>query len=92
MEKFTWADLADAINKMPEEFRTNQVVMSFEDREETIRVYSIQTTPEDLYVNEEDYEDCGSLEDLKELHGDEFDEKKYRFVSPKGTPFLWDGF
>jgi hypothetical protein len=91
MEKFTWADLAAAIILMPEEFQSNQVCISVEDESEFRTVPSLEKIEQDIYVNNDDDEDCGPLEELREMHGEDFDISNYRLATPKGTPFLWDG-
>jgi hypothetical protein len=66
--------------------------MSIEDESTFRRVAGLETIPEDVYVHNEDDEDAGDLETLKDAHGADFKESEYRMVTPKGTPFLWDGF
>lgn len=45
----------------------------------------------DVYVNINDPDDAGSLEDLMLANGYDFDIEDYKLCTPKGTPFLWDG-
>ena len=91
MEKFTWDDLAEAINKLPKEQRANQVFMSIDDESKFRHVAGIESIPEDVYVYYDDPEDCGNLDDLKEAHGEDFIESDYILSTPKGTTFLYDG-
>ena len=89
---FTWNDLLEAASKLPAEERTKQVHISFEDESQFRKVAGLETIPEDVYVNNDDDEDCGDLETLKDAHGEDFKLEDYRLATPKGTPFLWDGF
>lgn len=94
-ELFTWDDLAEAISKLSPEQRSKQVFMSIEDEGAFKDVAGMQTVQHDVYAHKDDYEDCGSLEELKELaeaHGACFNPNNYDLVATKGTPFLWDGF
>jgi hypothetical protein len=93
-EKFTWDDLMKAIEEIPQEYRNNQVFFSFEDRDELIKVDSIQTVPEDIY-SYKDHEEFGTFENMKEfaeMNDEEFNEKNIELITKKGIPFLWDGF
>lgn len=92
MEKFTWEELAKAIDNLPPDFKQKQVQVSFEDESIFKHMHSLLTIENDIYVNEDNDEDCASLEDLKELHGNEFKLSDYRLATQKGTPYLWDGF
>lgn len=92
MKKFTWNDLLDKINKMSEEQRERQVWVSIEDEDYGRNIKDIQFIEEDIYVHIEENEEIGTLEDLKTVVGDDFDIENYKLLTPKGTPFLWDGF
>jgi hypothetical protein len=89
MEKFTWNDLAKAIEQMPEGFRANQVCIAIDDEDIFRRVAGLETMREDIYVNNDDDEDCGSLEELQAMNEEDFKLTDYRLTTPKGTPFLW---
>ncbi|MFT4168515.1 MAG: hypothetical protein QM653_05285 [Dysgonomonas sp.] len=91
MKKFTWNDLQDQINKMNEEQRERQVCVSISD-EGFYSIEDIQFIEDDIYVNIEDNDEIGTLSDLRDSAGDDFDIENYRLTTPKGTPFLWDGF
>jgi len=92
MRKFTWDQLAKAINKLPAEQRKKQVVITFEDDNMFRRVGGLVIIEEDVYVNKTDNEDSGSLTELKELNQDGFVKKDYRLSTKKGTPYLWHDF
>lgn len=92
MEKFTWDQLHEAISKLSPEQRAKQVYISLDDDSVFKKVEGLETIEEDVYVNKFDYEDCGNLKDLKDAHGEDFNEEDYKLSTPAGTPFLWDGF
>lgn len=89
---FTWDDLLEALNNLPPEQRTKQVCISIEDESIFRKVEGLQTIPEDIYVNNDNNEDCGDLETLKDVYGKDFKLEDFHIATPKGTPFLWDGF
>ena len=89
---FTWSDLEEALNKMPLDQKGKQVFSSIEDENTFRKVEDVQFVQNDIYVKKDEKEDYGDLEALKELHGEEFNESNYELITPKGTPFLWDGF
>lgn len=91
MKKFTWNDLQDQINTMTEEQRKRQVCVSISD-DGFYSIEDIQFIEDDIYVNIEDNDEIGTLSDLRDSTGDDFDIENYRLITPKGTPFLWDGF
>jgi len=92
MKNFTWDDLAEAISKLSPKQRKNKVFMSIDDESIFRHVEGVETVLQDVYVNKDNDEDCGSLEDLKDAWGDDFNKSDYRLSTKKGTPFLWDGF
>lgn len=89
---FTWNDLLEAVSKLPAEQRAKQVHISIDDESTFRKVAGLETIQEDVYVNTDDDEDCGDLETLKDAHGEDFKLEDYRLATPKGHPFLWDGF
>jgi hypothetical protein len=89
MSEFTWNDLAEAISKLPEEQRTKKVFLAIDDESTFRKIDGLEIIPEDVYINKEDNDDGGPLEELKELYGEDFKEEDYRLSTPKGTPFLW---
>ena len=52
----------------------------------------LETIQADVYVNNDDDEDCGDLETLKDAHGEDFKLEDYRLATRKGHPFLWNEF
>lgn len=43
---------------------------------------------EDIYCHKGDNEDGGCLQDLKDFHGDDFNQDEYRICLPKGAIFF----
>ena len=91
MKKFTWNDLQERISKMDEKQRESQVCVSIEDDSYFRDVKDIDFISDDIYVHIEDTDEMGTLKDLKCVEGDDFDIENYKLITPKGTPFLWDG-
>ena len=89
---FTWNDLLEAVSKLPAEQRAKQVHISIDDESTFRKVAGLETIQEDVYVNNDDDEDCGDLETLKDAHGEDFKLEDYRLATPKGYPFLWNEF
>lgn len=91
-KKFTWADLARAIAKLTPQQKRGQAFMQVDDEKEFKKIESLEIVQADVYVHKKDSEDVGTLEELEELHGEEFNEKEYKLCTPEGTPFLWNEF
>jgi|JI10StandDraft_1071094.scaffolds.fasta_scaffold202440_5 hypothetical protein len=86
-ETITWADLKEAANKMSEE-QLNTPVYLAQDDEYWIKINEVVLVEEDIYVNNDDNDDAGTLKELQELHEDEFVLENYKLMAEKGTPFL----
>jgi hypothetical protein len=89
---FTWGDLAIAISKMPTDQRQKPVWISIDDESKFRHVTALEYMPHDIYVNKENDEDCGPIEDLKLAHGEDFVENDYQLTTPEGTPYLADDY
>lgn len=92
MEKpktITWQELKDFANSVPEEYLTKHAYIIISDESTARALNEPFFIQEDIYSNKSDYEDCGPLKELKELHGDEFNEDDYILTTKKGAPFLW---
>lgn len=91
MDKFTFRDLKEAIAKLTEEQLDHTVVLYRE--EDGLHVEGLDMEPEDRYVNKDEPEDQGTMEQLQEWHeGEEgFTMDDYLLI-PKGRPFLWEKF
>lgn len=88
MEKLTWKDLKDFVNEVSPEFENDEVVVLLDDDGDSINISNAAILDEDIYGNVNDIEDAGSLEDLKEIHGDSLNMDDYTIIAPKGTPLL----
>lgn len=91
MKRFTWNDLQERIGSMSEEQRQEQVYFLTGDDDSFKVIDDVEYVENDVYVNINDPEDAGSLEDLLAANGYDFDIEDYKLCTPKGTPFLWDG-
>lgn len=86
----TWKELKQFVNSVPEEFLNEKVGMIVEDLTIT-RINKPFFQNGDYYSNKQDPDDCGTLEELMKLHGDDFNENDYTLNFKIGTPFLWTG-
>ncbi|WP_213279346.1 hypothetical protein [Chryseobacterium indologenes] len=92
MEKpksITWKELKEFVNSIPEEQLSNNASILVSDESPARDLNEPFFSVQDIYVNKEDYEDCGTLEELKELHGEEFVQDDYLLNTKQGTAFLW---
>ena len=89
---FTWDDLAEAIAKLSPEQRKKQVHISIDDESVFQKVAGLETVANDVYVSNDDADDCGDLETLQDVHGDDFNIEDYRLATQKGHPFLFNEF
>jgi hypothetical protein len=92
MEKkpYTFADLKRDVNQLTEGQLSKPVYVSRE--EESLEISELAITEYDCWVHKDDYEDSGTLEELKDIHGEDFDEANYFLATPKGSPFLAEDF
>lgn len=85
----TWAELKEFANSLTHEQLANRV-RAFIDDEPTARdVNFAETMGRDIYVHIEDDEDAGTLSDLQELHGEDFESDKYQLSTRADNPFLF---
>ena len=92
MEKpksITWKELKEFVNSIPEEQLDKTASIMVGDESPARDLNEPFFTVNDIYVNKQDYDDCGTLEELKELHGEEFVQDNYLLNTKKGTAFLW---
>ena len=88
----TWQELKDFVNSIDEEHLSSEVLVQFEDETLARNMQEPYKLEHDVYVYDDNWEDSGSLEDLKELMQDAepaFDINLCRLATKKGTPFLW---
>lgn len=92
MEKpksITWKELKEFVNSIPEDQLNDGAYIQIADDYNVRPLNEPFFTVNDIYCNKEDNEDCGTLEDLQDLHRDEFNIESYELVTKEGTPFLW---
>lgn len=87
IEKLTFQQLKDFCNSLTEEQLKFPVVSSGE--ADGFNILFAEIIDYDLYVNKDDNEDCGQIEDLRDIHGDDFDINNYLIAAHKGTPRLF---
>ena len=84
--------LKNFVNKIPEKFLDKTAVILFEDESTARELLEPFTMPHDVYMYNDNDEDCDSLDELrkqKKYDDEPFDESLAKLVTPKGTPFLW---
>ncbi|UFK27481.1 hypothetical protein [Elizabethkingia phage TCUEAP2] len=91
-QPITWDELKTFVNSLSEEQLKNKIPVLFQD--ETAARYLLEPfkMENDIYIYDNDGEDCGTLEELREIREAEemkFDLEDCTLVTPKGTPFLW---
>lgn len=89
---FTWNDLVKFAKTLSSDQLKQPVNVIIDDNSYGNRVTSAECLPNDIYVNKEDPEDCGSLEDVKNAYTEEeWQEVKddYELGTPAGFPFLY---
>lgn len=84
-----WKAVKDFVNSLDEEQLTKNAFILISDNSSGTAIKGHFIIEDDIYVNDEDNEDCGTLEELKLLHGDDFENYQYNLATRKGTPFLW---
>lgn len=89
MNNYTFRDLKAELEKLTEEQLDHRVVVQREDT--ALRVCGLDILEDDIwYHKDNEEEDRATLKDLRELHGDDFNEADYLPGPKKGTPFLWE--
>ena len=92
LKPITWQDLEDFVKKIPLEYKEKTAMILFQDEEQARELLEPFFMRDDIYIFDDNSEDCGTLEELKEILADAeppFDEKLCKLVTKKGTPFLW---
>jgi hypothetical protein len=89
MEKLTWRRLAETISNLSEEAKDKQAFILIGDESQGRPIKELCVVEEDIYADKGDYEDCGTIEDLEEAKGDEFNIEDYEISTPKGTAYLY---
>lgn len=92
LKPITWQELKDFVNSIDEVHLSSEVLVQFEDETLARNMQEPYKLENDIYMFDDNTEDCGTLEELKELMQDAeppFDEKLCKLITKKGTPFLW---
>lgn len=85
----TFKDLLNELQKLsPDELSQNCSIL-IDDESFAKPVNSIFKTEDDIYVNKDDSEDGGTIKELEDLHGDDFEIKDYILGTEKGRVFLY---
>lgn len=85
----TWKELKEFLDTLtPEEMEKDSCIL-LDDNSHFTPLLQPARIEEDLYVNQDDPEDFGSLQDLKDAHGKDYNEADYRLITPKGKPYFW---
>lgn len=89
---YTFKELLEDLNKLTEEQLCKPVWIRRE--EENLAVAGLDLVEDDIYRHKDDdaSDISGSLKELRDLEGDNFDESNYKMITPKGMPFLWEDF
>jgi hypothetical protein len=88
-ELFTWRQLKEFVNGLPEDRLDGEVIAQEENQ---VKTFSGAEVLPDIYVPiDGDIEGSGPLEELKSALGDDFDINDYE-VQPAGVPILWIEF
>lgn len=88
----TWQELKDFVNSLPFEYMDKTARLLFQDESTARDLLEPFRMQEDIYMFDDNAEDCGTLEELKELMQDAeppFDLQLCKLITKKGTPFLW---
>jgi len=85
----TYKQLLSALQKLtPAQLRQEPVIL-IDDEMYGNDVNCLSEIEDDIYRHKEDDEDCGTLEELEEKHGDEFNKKDYKISTRAGRIFLY---
>lgn len=88
----TWQQLKDFVTAIEPEYLNREVMVQISDNEYCSRLNEPSRIQNEIYVNPEDSEDAGTLEELEMIANDRdevFDPGKYVLSMPVGLPLLW---
>ncbi len=88
-QPITWQQLKEFVNSIPVEKLKNTAHIVVEDDAFSKPLLEPYFMDKDIYVNKYESEDFGNLEDLKEVHNEDFNINNYELITAAGTPFLW---
>lgn len=80
---WTLGDLKNFLSELSDE-QLKQPIRLGKDDEPVFCIFPF-IMQEDLYYNVNEHEDCGTIAELIEIWGDEFDIEDYQISFPKGT-------
>lgn len=84
----TYRELKEFVNSLSEE-QLNQKVSIDRSDEKSMALTDFSIADEDLFIYDDDWEDFGTKEILKDCHEEDgFDENELTLVFPKGTVFI----
>jgi len=84
----TWDDIAAFIDSLTPEQRKQHAYALVSDDGHGKRL-NVDTIEWDVYAHKDNDDDAGPIEELREMHGEDFVETDYELVTPKGTPFIY---
>lgn len=89
---YTWNILAEAINNLSAEQRKQpaQFVVNSDTDTSLHQIGGMAIITEDVMVNIDEDEDCGTLQELKRIHGDEFNLSDYKLSTAVGTAIIFE--
>lgn len=88
----TYKDLLNELQQLTPEQLEQSATIIIEDDSYGKQIASISPMEEDLYMNNDDDEDGGTIEQLKEIHGQDFKLEDYHICTPKGRIFIYSEF
>jgi hypothetical protein len=80
-------DLKEFLNELNEDQLVQPITIEF-DESPSIYARKVVVTARDFYINKSDSEDYGTLSELQEIWGRDFDIENYKLFTPAGTIYL----
>lgn len=85
---YTLGDAKKFLNSLTKQQLTEPFSISFDDCPvQELIGHEVVKTP--IYVALDDNEDIGTIRELKQIHGKDFNRSNYRLCTPKGTIFFF---
>ena len=89
LETIKWKDIKKFANSLTDEQLEKDAFVLLSDYSDGYGIKDAAIMENDIYVNVDNHEDCGTLEELKEAHGEDFEPFEFTLSTSAGTPFLW---
>lgn len=89
-KELTYRDIRLKVNAMSEE-QLDQIAMILRE-EDSDTLSSIEAIESDIYRHRHDDEVCGTLEQLKEMDGEDFVLEDYEIATKAGRVFMYANF